>query len=356
MIYRSGPEWIELAAREHKTDVELVIARRPPIRIYGVVRELDRSPVEDAIVTLSFGMPSRGFDRGGRGGRFRGMMQRFASEMPQDETLTDANGKYEFFLSFGGPRHIEAYKDDFYARPEGTADLMINPQVQEYELNFVLFPGSTLHGKVYREDTGEPIPKVNIRLRSRERNDASGRWNRGSSRYDKEMETGTDGLYEFTGLAPGVYSLRILETPDEYVTPEEAEEIVIEESKSLVHDLPLRAGLYIQGTVLYSDGQPASGTRLTGYVLEGGRTLSDESDALGEYELTAFPIDCEVRLYVRPLNFPELNPAPFLTERISLRDSLRGLRAQHSGRGEGLDFGKEWRGYSIERAKNRLCF
>jgi len=339
LVYRSRPEWLELQGGQEKTGLELAIERRPPQRLHGVVRDIDRHPVQGALVTAQMGW-GRGF--GGRPGQGpgRAMMRRMPS-MPVGEATTNTNGEYEILLSFPGPQQVDVEMQGFYARPEGTNPVMVRPGVEEYRLDFVLFPSSSLGGKVREADGDKPIPGVTLRLRKqegeqeREGQSRQARWFRPPASIE-ETESGPDGRYLFEGLAPGEYSIRVTDAPEDYVLPEKADPVTLEEEKATTHDIELDAGVSISGQVLYPDGRMASGARITGFIIEGedGGRLSDESDPLGRYELSAFPADTSVRILVRPLDFPELNPAPLLTDPIPLRTSLTDydLRVPEEGK------------------------
>lgn len=323
-IYRSLPEWIELRPGEHRTGVELEVSRRPPQRIYGVVRTLDRAAAAGARVLLYYGMGGgRGrFSGTGRSGEW-GLQSIFEipSDLPLDQTETGADGKYEFAISIPGSIRVRVEKKGFYGRAEGNDLLFINPRVAEYELNFVLFPGQPLSGTVRDAASSKPIARVGLRLTAREQGDPAP-WLRNRVRSEYHAESGLDGRYEFTELAPGIYTLRIESVPRPYALPEKADVIVIEEKKPVIHDLALNEGVSLRGTVYYPDGSPASGAQLTGYILGGSRRLTAESNPIGSYTLTAFPNDSDVRVYVRPLNFPHLNPVPFITDRMRLTESI----------------------------------
>ncbi len=123
-------------------------------------------------------------------------------------------------------------------------------------------------------------------------------------------------------MSPGGYTLRVESAPRPYALPEKADPIVIGEEKRVVHDIALSEGVSLRGTVYYPDGSPASGAQLTGYILGSSRRLTAESNPIGSYTLSAFPVDSEVRIHIRPLDFPHLNPVPSITERMHLTESM----------------------------------
>jgi len=252
---------------------------------------------------------------------------RFSQPEPVEETITDSEGAYEFNLPRPGPYQVEVQKEGYYARAEGPAELMVTPRLPEYELNFTLFPGASVLGTVRDAESNQAIPKVSVVLRSQE-TEQPAPWQRDVPLFRQQTESDAEGRFEFTSVAPGGYFLRAAKAPPEYALPERAEEVTVEEDEPLSHDLLLSPGLSISGQVLHPDGRKASGARVTGYPLGEGRTLSDESDPLGRYQLSTFPLDSEVRLLVRPLDFPELDPAPLLTERIRLEESLEEYELQ----------------------------
>jgi len=325
VVYRSQPQWIELRPGEHRSGVELVLSRRPPQRLHGVVRTLDRAPAAGAQISLYYGMGGFGRSRfsgaGQWGGREADALLEIPPDVPLDQTETAADGTYEFQLLIPGSIRARVEKKGFYGRAEGNDLFFVDSRVPEYRLDFVLFPGQPLSGTVRDAASGKPIARVALRLTAREEGEPVP-WSRARVRSEYHAESGLDGGYEFSELSPGGYSLRVESAPRPYALPEKADAIAIEEKKPVVHDIALGEGVSLRGTVYYPDGSPASGAQLTGYILGSPRRLTAESNPVGSYTLTAFPIDSDVRIYVRPLNFPHLNPVPSITDRMHLTESV----------------------------------
>ncbi len=326
VVYRSQPQWIELHPGEHQGGVELVLSRRPPQRLHGVVRTLDRAPAAGAQVSLYYGMGGFGRGRFAGAGRFgesqaEALSAGIPPDLPLDQTETAADGTYEFQLLIPGSIRARVEKKGFYGRAEGNDLFFVDSRVPEYRLDFVLFPGQPLSGRVRDAASGKPIARVALRLIAREEGEPVP-WARARVRSEYHVESGLDGGYEFSELSPGSYSLRVESAPRPYALPEKADAIVIEEKKPVVHDIALGEGVSLRGTIYYPDGSPASGAQLTGYILGSSRRLTAESNPVGSYTLTAFPVESDVRIYIRPLNFPHLNPVASITDRMHLTESM----------------------------------
>lgn len=325
LIHRSQPQWVELQNGQETTGIELLISRQAPKRLHGIVRDMNRTPVAGVVVRLQ-----------GAWGGIRRTGQDFRDWMSMllgNETLTAEDGSYEFTLPGTGRYRVEAAREGFFARAEGAADVDLTDEQAEYELNFTLFTGTPVEGNVRDDETGEGIEKVLVIIsrHDTERDDLR----RGRPIQRGEVaETDAQGKYRFPGVEPGEYLIQIDEAPPGYAIPTRAVQLTVEVEKPAVQDFVLRKGVSLGGRILYPDGRPASGARVSGISLEPQKTLNDESDVMGRYELTGFPKDSEVYVLVRPLDFPELNPAPLLSGGIFLNESVldHDLRLPEAGK------------------------
>jgi large repetitive protein len=113
---------------------------------------------------------------------------------------TGADGKYRFEALRAGSYKIDLVTPTGYVTPEGTKPATVGPN-ETIEVDFELRPGGVVKGRVVDEDTGEPLPNVNVVLL-----DTQGR----ALRRARTTQTGE---YEFVNLPEDRYQVAIGDDP-----------------------------------------------------------------------------------------------------------------------------------------------
>lgn len=196
----------------------------------------------------------------------------------------------------------------------------------EVSVKWELSPGATITGQVVHQETGEPIPGVNLIVG----NDRFG----GSN--DKAPETTTDanGRYRLIGVTEGQNQLHAFS--DDYAPEMKTVSVSLGiESKA---DFTMNMGKPVTGTITDPDGKPLAGVRLVTDTWSGTRMFEreDRTNSKGEFTLTHMP-DSPSEVHVLKSGFishrdfnvrggdnVDLVMNPEITHTITVRDAAEG--------------------------------
>ncbi|MBI3117722.1 MAG: carboxypeptidase regulatory-like domain-containing protein, partial [Candidatus Hydrogenedentes bacterium] len=144
-------------------------------------------------------------------------------------------------------------------------------------------PPLSISGHVQDSDTSEGIEGVAVGLASRaELDQGRAPW--------RSVQTDASGKYEFNGLGPGVFAVRVVSARGfaRGALPAQSEAVLTEDGAPPTNFL-LRRGITVSGRVLDASNQPVPGARVDAAVREGlkPRNTTDTGPE-GEFELYGF--------------------------------------------------------------------
>lgn len=222
--------------------IDLVLKRGG--RMEGVVvRVSDGEPVPDAYVTAH-----RPGERAYIKGQFSGKDGRFVLDGLPDGTLV---------LAASARGYCDGRTDGVDLAPNGSVT----------GLRLEMTPGGNVHVHVVSAGSREPLPNVRVELRRR-------------GQYEKNTDTGPDGIARFENLRPGEVVLLI--TPTD--RPEVEWTVLVVEGRSIEEEVLVGVGGRIEGRVQDAAGRPIHGVWMT---LDHGPWASQkvQTDGEGRYAI-----------------------------------------------------------------------
>lgn len=190
-------------------------------------------------------------------------------------STTDEEGRYALDAVPSGELAV-------WAAPPGGIPAQVAvltvPDLDTFDVHLRL--GGVLRGQVTEQESGEPIPDIEVR--------ATG-WATNSQRVGVAV-TDAEGRYVIDTMLEGIVNQVTVDRPGWLVVHERGtpwQQIALQHGTETVHDLVMRKGAVATGVVRGPDG-PLAGAGITLYASEAGRgwtTRTAKTDASGRYRI-----------------------------------------------------------------------
>jgi protocatechuate 3,4-dioxygenase beta subunit len=192
---------------------------------------------------------------------------------------TDAEGRFAFAALPSGDAQLWVGRANANPTPSATVRV---PLVPHYDI--VLADGGTLSGTVTNKDDGKPVEGATVRATS---------WESGTARSG-EAVSDAEGKYSLVMSAGAINQLTVekeglVQVKDDAPAMGMQRQATLHEGATAVHDLKMRRGARLSGTVKGPDG-PLAGARVlaaVGSQNEGFSQKAATTGADGRYEFAA---------------------------------------------------------------------
>jgi RNA polymerase sigma factor (sigma-70 family) len=164
---------------------------------------------------------------------------------------TDLAGRYRICVPAGNGDLTLVAEADGYGAVETLGKLD-----QSREIDFVLEPGASVHGRALHESDGRPLPGVKVTLEPQSPADPNNPPVLGTQPLRLETETDEQGHFQIDGLAPGAFRVQVVGND---LTATDLDERVVElAAGQRLRDVELRLSdsAVVEGIAL-RDGHPA---------------------------------------------------------------------------------------------------